>query len=277
MDGLAAEAVQLGHDEATVRSFFAGVRQDPAVIRADRAQGVFQMPFIDFSRRLISQNRLQNGASLSQRYNSTFELIEREYGVNRGVLLAFWAFETDFGQVQGDFNTVSALVTLAHDCRRPELFRPQVFAALELASRGWLDPRSMQGAWAGEIGQVQMLPGDIIESGVDADGDGRVDLKGSAQDALVSGASMLRRLGWRPGEPWLQEVTLPEGFPWEETGLNHRRSGVGVGGDGRHAALRRRSRTWKRRSCCRRGGTGRPSSPTRTSTCSSSGTRASST
>ncbi len=142
------------------------------------------------------------------------------------MLLAFWAFETDYGQVQGNFNTVNSLVTLAHDCRRPELFRPQVFSALELYSRGWLDPRSTTGAWAGEIGQVQMLPGDIIENGVDADGNGRVDLKTSATDALVSGAAMLRSLGWRPNEPWLQEVTLPQDFPWGETGLDTTRPGL---------------------------------------------------
>jgi lytic murein transglycosylase len=202
------------------------VRQDPAVIRADRAQGVFQLPFIDFSRRLISQNRIQNGARLSSQYDATFDQIEATYGVHRGVLLAFWAFETDYGQVQGDFNTVNSLVTLSHDCRRPELFRPQVFSALELYSRGWLDPRSTTGAWAGEIGMVQMLPGDIIENGVDADGNGRVDLKTSPPDALVSGANMLRSLGWRPNEPWLQEVTMPSGFPWGETGLDTHRSGA---------------------------------------------------
>ncbi|MBM9593638.1 lytic murein transglycosylase [Roseitranquillus sediminis] len=222
---MAAEARARGFDQSTVGSFFAGVRQDPAVIRADRAQGVFQLPFIDFSRRLISQNRLQNGARMAQRYDAVFDQIEQRYGVSRGVLLAFWAFETDFGQVQGDFNTVNALMTLAHDCRRPDLFRPQVFAALELYRQGALDPAQTQGAWAGEIGMVQMLPSEIIEKGVDADGDGRVDLKGSATDALFTGAAVLRSLGWRPNEPWLQEVTLPASFDWAQTGLDVQRSG----------------------------------------------------
>jgi membrane-bound lytic murein transglycosylase B len=75
------------------------------------------------------------------------------------------------------------------------------------------------GAWAGEIGQVQMLPRDILEFGADGDGDGAVDLKGSAEDALLSGARMLAGLGWRAGEPWLQEVTVPEGLDWSLTGL----------------------------------------------------------
>ena len=107
-------------------------------------------------------------------------------------LLAFWALETDFGQVQGDFNTLNSLMTLSHDCRRPELFQPQVFSALELFRRGDFDPRGTTGAWAGEIGMVQMLPGDIIEYGRDGDGDGHVQLKNSVADALMSGAAMLR-------------------------------------------------------------------------------------
>ena len=220
VNGLKAEAVQKGHNSNTVNKFFASVQHDPKVIRADRAQGIFQMPFIDFSRRLISQNRLQAGQSNARKWDAVFDRVESEYGVSRGVLLAFWAFETDFGAVQGNFNTVNALVTLAHDCRRPELFRPQIFAALELFEHGDLDPARTTGAWAGEIGMVQMLPEDILVNGVDGDGDGHVTLKTSAPDALLSGGKMLRSLGWRKGEPWMQEVVMPRDFDWSQTGLN---------------------------------------------------------
>lgn len=219
--GLKSEAASLGYSQAQIDTFFSGVAQDGAVLKADRAQGVFQKNFLDFSRSLISQNRVDNGRIYGDRYASVFDRIQREYGIPKGVLLAFWAFETDFGQVQGNFNTLNALVTLAHDCRRPELFRPQIFAALELFKRGDFDPRKTTGAWAGEIGQVQMLPKDIIENGRDGDGDGHVDLKGSSPDALMSGAAMLSSLGWRPNEPWLVEVTVPENLDWSKTGLNH--------------------------------------------------------
>ena len=218
--GLKQEAIAKGHARANVDRFFASVAQDPKVIRADRSQGVFQKNFLDFSRALISQNRVTNGARNFAKYKSTFNTMQRQYGVNPGVLLAFWAFETDYGAVQGNFNTVNALVTLSHDCRRPELFRPQVFAALELFERGALDPRTTQGAWAGEIGMVQMLPEDIIAAGVDADGNGTVDLKTSPPDALLSGANMLRRLGWRANEPWLQEIRVPANLDWSKTGLD---------------------------------------------------------
>ncbi|WP_146346177.1 lytic murein transglycosylase [Phaeobacter marinintestinus] len=222
--GLKSEAVAAGHAPATVDAFFRSVKQDPAVLRADRAQGVFQKPFIDFSRRLISQNRINRGRSNAQKYDAVFDRIEREYGVSRGVLLAFWAFETDFGAFQGDFNTLNALVTLSHDCRRPDLFRPQVFAALELYEQDDFDPARTTGAWAGEIGMVQMLPRDILENGIDGDGDGQVKLKSSAPDALLSGAKMLSSLGWTPGQPWLQEVRIPAGLDLSRSGPSQKYS-----------------------------------------------------
>ena len=221
---LKQDARAQGYDAATVNAFFASAAIDPEVIRADRAQSIFQMPFLDFSKRLISKNRMDHGAKNLKKYAQVFDRIERDYGISRGVLTAFWAFETDFGAVQGDFNTLNALVTLSHDCRRPELFRPQIFAALELYRRGDFDPQTTTGAWAGEIGMVQMLPGDILQNGVDGDGDGHVTLKTSAADALLSGAKMLSHLGWRAGEPWIREITLPADFDWSQTGLETTKS-----------------------------------------------------
>ena len=219
LDGLIAEAEVHNIDADTAARFLRTVRVDPAVLRADGAQGVFQRPFVDFSRRLISNDRIATGRSNAQQYDNIFDRIEATYGVDRNVLLAFWAFETDYGTFQGDFNTANALVTLAHDCRRPELFRPQIFAAMELYKRGDFDPATTTGAWAGEIGMVQMLPRDILENGTDGDGDGHVSLKTSAPDALMSGGKMLSSLGWRAGEPWIDEVSVPANFDWSLSGL----------------------------------------------------------
>ncbi|MCA3437162.1 MAG: lytic murein transglycosylase [Rhodobacter sp.] len=219
-----AKAAEQGHPQDRIDAFFATARQDPRVLKADRSQSVFQKPFLEFSRALISKNRLQTGLAKGREYDAVFDAAEREHGVPRGILLAFWAFETDFGQVQGDFNTVNALVTLGHDCRRPELFQPQILAALTLYERGMINPAKTTGAWAGEIGMVQMLPADIIADGVDGDGDGRITLKTSAPDALLSAARKLSALGWAPGQPWLQEVTLPDDFDWALTGLDKTRS-----------------------------------------------------
>ena len=222
--GVKAEALATGIPAATIDAFFQGARIEQSVINADRSQGVFQRDFISFSRALISQNRIDNGQRNAQRYDSTFDTIEARFGIPRGVLLAFWAFETDYGQVQGNFNTRNALLTLAHDCRRPELFRPQLIAAIELYRRGGMNPATTTGAWAGEIGQLQKLPREIVRQGMDGDGDGVVDLKGSSQDALMTGANVLSSIGWRANEPWLQEIVVPANLDWSQTGLNHKAS-----------------------------------------------------
>ena len=224
VQGLKAEAASNGHSRAELDRFFASVRKDDKVLRFDRSQSNFRQSFLEFSGRTVSRNRMDHGRINKRKYDKTFDRAEREFGVDRNVLLAFWAMETDFGAVQGDFNTLNALVTLAHDCRRPHLFRPQVIAAIDLWKRGDFDPATTTGAWAGEIGMVQMLPRDILEKGVDGDGDGRVTLKTSAPDAILTGARVLRDLGWRAGEPWMVEVTVPARMDWSKAGLDQRQS-----------------------------------------------------
>jgi lytic murein transglycosylase len=218
LGAMQAEAIAAGTPADKAAEFFAGARIDRKVLKADRSQGVFRKTFLDFSQSLISKQRLSTARSKSDNLDEIFTRAETGYGVSRGILLAFWAFETDLGQVQGDFNTRNALLTLAHDCRRPELFQPQVLAAAQLYARDEFD-LDTTGAWAGEIGMVQMLPKDILERGVDGDGDGLILLKTSQADAILSGARMLQHHGWRPNEPWLAEVTLPETFDWSLTGL----------------------------------------------------------
>lgn len=223
VSNMKAEAQRQGHPQSAIDSFFAAASYSERVIRADRRQGIFKTDFISFSRKLISQNRIDRGRQNARKYDNVFRQIEAQLGVPRGILLSFWAFETDYGAVQGDHNTLDALMTLSHDCRRPELFQPQVFAALALHALGDF-PTDIEGAWAGEIGMVQMLPKDILERGIDGDGDGHVRLKTSVADSLWSGANMLRSFGWQAGQPWMQEVSLPADLPWEDTGIAQSKS-----------------------------------------------------
>ena len=217
---MSAEAAAAGLPQGAIGAFMSGAKRDGAVIKADHGQGIFRKTFLEFSQSLISKGRISGAASYSKKYDAAFKAAAKKYGVSRGIILAFWAFETDFGQVQGDFNTRNALLTLAHDCRRPEIFQPQVIAAIALTARGDIDPAGTKGAWAGEIGQVQMLPRDILERGVDGDGDGHITLKTSAPDAILSASHMLQFYGWRAGEPWMQEVVVPDKLDWSKTGID---------------------------------------------------------
>ncbi|MCX8996484.1 lytic murein transglycosylase [Rhizobiaceae bacterium BDR2-2] len=219
LDGVRAEAQQKGLPADAIEKTLAGATIDQKVLSRDRAQGVFRQTFLEFSQRTVSQSRLNIGRQKIEQLRSVFQRAEAEYGVPPGIITAFWAMETDFGAVQGDFNTRNALATLSHDCRRPELFRPQLLALIEMVSHGDFDPASETGAWAGEIGQVQMLPRDIIAHGVDGDGDGHVRLKSSAPDAIMTAANFINSLGYRRGEPWIQEVAIPQNLPFEKSGL----------------------------------------------------------
>ncbi len=224
LEEIKEESLEIGYTEQIVNTFFDGVSLNPLVLEADQAQGIFLKPFNEFAPRLINNYRIYHGKKNLKKYSSTFDKIEKIYGVSRGVLTSFWALETDFGLVQGNFNTLDALVTLAFDCRRPQLFRPQIFAALELFTRNEFNPIETKGAWAGEIGMVQMLPKDILENGVDADGDGKINLQSSTSDALFSAARMLKSLGWQANEPWLQEVKLAQEIDWFETGTDKKKT-----------------------------------------------------
>ncbi len=219
MKGVRAEALANGQPANAIDRVIAAARIDQTVLSRDRAQGVFKQTFLEFSQRSVSGYRMTHGSNNMTKYASVFARAQSEFGVPPEVITAFWALETDYGAVQGDFNTVSALATLAHDCRRPHLFRPQLMAAIELTAHGDIDPATTTGAWAGEIGQVQMLPHDILTKGVDGDGDGHVRLKTSSPDAILTAASLIRSLGWHAGEPWLIEVTAPANTPWEKSGL----------------------------------------------------------
>jgi lytic murein transglycosylase len=218
--GFEAEAGQQGIGPKGQQALDAA-QIDPNVIKRDRAQGVFAQTFVEFSSRMVNAYRLKQGAANLKKYADVFQRAEAEFGVPPPVVAAFWALETDFGAVQGDFRTLDALATLSHDCRRPELFRPQLMALLKLIDLGTI-PADVKGAWAGEIGQTQILPKDYLEKGIDGDGDGEVDLRGSAPDVIMTTANFVKQLGWRPGEPWLEEVRVPDDLDWEQTGRSNR-------------------------------------------------------
>lgn len=218
--GVSAEATaagvgQAGHEALAIATL------DEKVLARDRSQGVFSQTFNQFSGRMISAYRLKQGAANLAKYADVFARAKQEFGVQGAVVAAFWALETDFGAVQGDFNTLNALVTLAHDCRRPQVFRPQLIPLLKLIDRG-IVPADVKGAWAGEIGQTQMLPADYLADGVDGDGDGAIDLRGSAPDVIMTTAKKLEMKGWKRDQPWIQEVRVQEEMPWDQTGRSNK-------------------------------------------------------
>ncbi len=193
---------------------------DAAIIRRDHGQAVFQQTFLQFADRMVGGARIPNGLAKIKQHAAVFAAVEKKYGVPAPVLTAFWGLESDFGANFGNYKILSALATLAYDCRRPDFFRQQLLDALRIIERGDQSVDEMIGDWAGEFGGLQFTASDYLKNAVDFDGDGRRDLIHSIPDTLASGANFLVSLGWHRGEPWLQEVRVPANMPWQEADLN---------------------------------------------------------
>jgi lytic murein transglycosylase len=234
------EAAAAGVSERGL-SLLDGVEFQPAIIKKDRSQSVFSLSFLKFQDRMVSDYRIKEGRAIIKRNKKLFDAIEERYGVPGEVLVAFWAFETDFGKNLGDFPTVPSLATLAWDCRRPERFREQLLGALKLYDNGDLDREDMHGAWAGEIGLTQFLPKEYFENAVDFDGDGHRNLIKSIPDAMASSAALLVKHGWQANQPYIEEVTVPADLPWDQAdiAIQHPRSQwVKWGVKGAHGKLK---------------------------------------
>ena len=199
---------------------------DEAIIKRDHGQAVFQQTFLQFSDRMIGGPRIPNGLVKIKQHAKLFAEVEKKYGVPAPVLTAFWGLESDFGANFGNYKILSALATLAYDCRRPDFFRTQLFDALRIIERGDQRVEDMIGDWAGEFGGMQFTASDYLKNAVDFDGDGRRDLIKSVPDTVASAANFLVSLGWQRGQPWLQEVIVPQNLPWQEADntITHPRS-----------------------------------------------------
>jgi lytic murein transglycosylase len=214
------EAAAQGISQRVIAEASPSMTFDPAIIRRDHGQAVFNQTFLEFSDRMVGHGRIPRGLAKIKQHAHLFAEVEKKYGVPAPVLTAFWGLESDFGANFGNYKILSALATLAYDCRRPDFFRGQLFSALRIIERGDQTVDSMIGDWAGEFGGMQFTATDYLKHAIDFDGDGRRDLIKSVPDTIASAANFLVSLGWKRGEPWLQEVRVPRNLPWQEADIN---------------------------------------------------------
>jgi membrane-bound lytic murein transglycosylase B len=161
-----------------------------ATIAADRSLHSFKLSLDQFMVKRGSAAIVARGRSLKQSQGAMFASIQQRYGVPPGPLIAIWGMESGFGSQRGNQNMLSSIATLAYDCRRPEYFTDQLYAALKLVDRGVLSG-STRGSMHGEIGQTQFLPKTVLEYGI-----GNLDV---SANALTSTANFLKAHGWKPG------------------------------------------------------------------------------
>lgn len=192
----ASEAQRAGVGQRGLQAL-ASARYASGTIAADRNQKSFKYSLDKFMQVRGADTIVAQGRKRKASNANFYAALENQYGVPAGVLIAIHGMETGFGGFMGDSSVVSAITTLAYDCRRTDFFVPHAIGALKLVDAGSITANT-KGAKHGELGHTQFLPGNALRYGVDANGDGRVDFYNQA-DAMASTANYLRQHGWQPG------------------------------------------------------------------------------
>lgn len=217
------EAVNQGIQQRTLDSTLAGLSPNPRIVELDRRQPEFTQPFWRYLSRRVTLDRIRRGRTLLKKHGALLKRIEARYGVPPRFLVSFWGLESNFGDYTGKMSVIRSIATLAYNPRRRRFFTGELIAALRIIERGDMRP-SVQGSWAGAMGQTQFMPSTYLRYAVDGDGDGRRDLWGSFADIFSSSSNFLAKVGWKRDQTWGREVRLPANFEFELSGLKNRRA-----------------------------------------------------
>lgn len=194
---------------------------DPDVIKRSEEQAEFNTDIWIYLDRMVSEERLSEGAAVLRQYGNLLAQIEQRYGVDRYVVAAIWGIESHYGHIFENprlfKKTIRSLATLAYSGGRLAKFgRQQLVAALKIVQRGDVSPDGMIGSWAGAMGHTQFIPTTFEAYGVDFDGDGHRNIWTSPVDALASAANYLKKSGWVGGHAWGYEVFVPANWPTDK-------------------------------------------------------------
>ncbi|MFZ1813484.1 MAG: lytic murein transglycosylase [Rhizobiaceae bacterium] len=244
INGFQSVAAKSGISTRTYRSVFAGIDEpDPEVLDAARYQPEFTIKVWEYIDTRISESIVRKGRELAREYGSWLDRIEKQFGVDRHIVLAIWSMESSFGEAlekkTGIRSVARSLATLAYaDPKRAKFARSQLIAAMKIVQAGDVSPSGLTGSWAGAMGHTQFIPTSYLTWAVDIDGDGHRNVWTSPPDALASSANLLRKNGWKSGTTWGYEVVLPKGFDrkledkdgislgkWEKLGVRRARGG----------------------------------------------------
>lgn len=204
--GVRAEAARAGVDQGTLDTALTGIEPIPRVMELARNQPEFKMSFDEYMAIVVSDERVRRGRELLPENRALIERVAGPTGVPASIVMALWGIESNYGKLLGDFEVVPALATLAYNGFRAAFFRQQLIAALQILSQGHIALHAMKGSWAGAMGQCQFIPTSFLAYAADGDGDGRMDIWTNKADVFASVANYLKRVGWRPGLEWGEDI-----------------------------------------------------------------------
>ena len=207
-------ALNRGISEQTYDRVMGAVTPDTSVFEQYRAQPEFTELMWQYINRRCSGWRVITGKERAKEYAGLLARVEKDYGVDRYILLGLWGMESSFGDVVTNSKymrpVIPALAALAWgEPRRRAYWEAELVNALTIVDRGWAQPSDMIGSWAGAMGHTQWMPEVWLHMGVDYDRDGRASPFGKPDDSFAGTARYLVERGnYRRGEAWGCEVTL---------------------------------------------------------------------
>jgi lytic murein transglycosylase len=208
------DAQAKGITRQTFNLAFAGVTPDPRVIAATTRQPEQAKPMGAYVASLASGQRVAAGLRKEAEWRSLFDAVEKQFKVERWVILAIWGMETSYGALKDRWDTLRSLATLAHAKYRDPYFRDELLIALRILQDGHISRDKFLSSWAGAMGQTQFMPKNFIDYAIDFSGDGKRDIWSTVPDVIASTGNYLRKEGWKVGVSWGYEVTIPKGFDY---------------------------------------------------------------
>src|SRR3989440_8323074 len=215
VEAFRARALAKGISDATYSRVMGGLKPDTTVFTEIRSQPEFNQQLWQYINRRVSDWRIQTGQERAREFAPLLARIEKDFGVERAVILGLWGIESTFGDpiVQQNHTrpVIPALAALAWgEPRRRGYWETELINALRIIQKGWSTPKEMVGSWAGAMGHTQWMPEVWLNVGFDYDGDGKVNPFGRPDDALGSSARYLVNRGrYRRGEHWGYEARPP--------------------------------------------------------------------
>jgi lytic murein transglycosylase len=212
IDRMWAAAARRGISKSVFHNATASLTPDLRIMDLLDNQPEFTKSFWDYLDILVTNERIEQGRALLEKYRSAFDSVERAYGVDRHIIAAIWGVETNYGTLIGERSVLRSTATLACIGRRQDYFREEFLSTLEILQHGDVRPDRLVGSWAGAFGPTQFMPTAFKKYAVDFDRDGHRDVVDSVPDVLASTANNLKKDGWATGNTWGYEVVVPATF-----------------------------------------------------------------
>ncbi|MDB4339725.1 lytic murein transglycosylase [Pelagibacteraceae bacterium] len=206
------KAIDSGVSKITVDQIMSKANFIPKVIEYDRYQPEFYEDTFTYIKKRSSKNKIKQGLNLYKKEKNIIEKIEKEFKVEKELLLALMGIETNFGKYLGKMDIISSLSTLSFDKRRSDFFTKELLILLNLVDKNIIDRKILFGSWAGAFGNFQFMPRTIKNYAIDYNNNNTIELK-KTEDSFASAANYLSTIGWKKNQPCFYKIDLKDNVP----------------------------------------------------------------